>query len=56
LKRLARDTGLNDASSAHAEDEWRTVIVCAFEYAFIGGSMGAVVGEAITQAIEQAPS
>jgi acetyl-CoA carboxylase carboxyl transferase subunit beta len=32
----------------------RPVIVSAMEYAFIGGSMGAVVGEAITRAIERA--
>ena len=32
----------------------RTVIVSAMEYAFIGGSMGAVVGEAITRAVERA--
>ena len=30
------------------------MIVCAMEYSFIGGSMGAVVGEAITRAIEKA--
>jgi acetyl-CoA carboxylase carboxyl transferase subunit beta len=30
------------------------VIVSALEYSFIGGSMGAVVGEAITRAIERA--
>ena len=32
----------------------RAVIVSAMEYAFIGGSMGAVVGEVITRAIEKA--
>ena len=30
------------------------VIVAAMEYAFIGGSMGVVVGEKITRAIERA--
>jgi acetyl-CoA carboxylase carboxyl transferase subunit beta len=30
------------------------VIVVSMEYSFIGGSMGAVVGEAITRAIEKA--
>jgi acetyl-CoA carboxylase carboxyl transferase subunit beta len=30
------------------------VIASAMEYAFIGGSMGAVVGEAITRAVERA--
>jgi acetyl-CoA carboxylase carboxyl transferase subunit beta len=32
----------------------RAVIVSAMEYSFIGGSMGAVVGEVITRAIEKA--
>ena len=32
----------------------RTVNRQFMEYAFIGGSMGAVVGETITRAIEQA--
>src|SRR5258708_5042784 len=32
----------------------RPVIVSSMEYSFIGGSMGAVVGEAITRAIEKA--
>jgi len=32
----------------------RPVIVSSMEYAFIGGSMGAVVGEVITRAIEKA--
>jgi acetyl-CoA carboxylase carboxyl transferase subunit beta len=32
----------------------RQVIVSAMEYSFIGGSMGAVVGEAITRAVERA--
>ena len=30
------------------------VVVCSMEYAFIGGSMGVVVGEKITRAIERA--
>jgi acetyl-CoA carboxylase carboxyl transferase subunit beta len=30
------------------------VVICAMEYAFMGGSMGSVVGEKITQAIERA--
>ena len=32
----------------------RPVIASVMEYSFIGGSMGAVVGEAITRAIERA--
>ena len=34
--------------------EGRRVIICALELKFIGGSMGAVVGEKITRAIEKA--
>jgi acetyl-CoA carboxylase carboxyl transferase subunit beta len=55
LKQAREDTGLNDAIiNAQGVLNGRRVIVCAFEYAFIGGSMGAVVGESITQAIEKA--
>jgi acetyl-CoA carboxylase carboxyl transferase subunit beta len=32
----------------------RPVIICAMEYAFMGGSMGSVVGEKITLAVERA--
>ncbi|MCI0441717.1 acetyl-CoA carboxylase, carboxyltransferase subunit beta [bacterium] len=31
----------------------RSVVLCAMEYAFMGGSMGTVVGEKITRAIER---
>ncbi len=55
LKQAQTDTGLLDAIiNARGKLLGRPVIVCAMEYAFIGGSMGAVVGEAITQAIEMA--
>ncbi|MGH9486130.1 MAG: acetyl-CoA carboxylase, carboxyltransferase subunit beta [Terriglobales bacterium] len=48
-------TGMNDALlSAHGCIEARPVYVCAMEYRFIGGSMGAVVGEKITRAVEAA--
>ena len=48
-------TGLNDALiTAEGKLEGRPVIVCAMEYRFIGGSMGSVVGEKITRAIERA--
>lgn len=32
----------------------RPIVVCAFEFAFIGGSMGAVVGEKFVQAVNNA--
>jgi len=55
LKQAQQDTGLKDAViNAHGKLQGRPVIVSAMEYAFIGGSMGAVVGEAITRAIERA--
>lgn len=34
----------------------RPIVVCAFEFAFIGGSMGAVVGEKFVQAVNTAIS
>ena len=55
LKQAQSDTGLADAViNARGKMNGRSVIVSAMEYAFIGGSMGAVVGEAITRAIERA--
>jgi len=55
LKQAQADTGLKDAViNARGTLSGRPVIVSAMEYAFIGGSMGAVVGEEITRAIEQA--
>jgi acetyl-CoA carboxylase carboxyl transferase subunit beta len=55
LRQAQKDTGLKDAViNARGKLLGRTVIVSAMEYAFIGGSMGTVVGEAITRAIERA--
>jgi acetyl-CoA carboxylase carboxyl transferase subunit beta len=55
LRQAQADTGLKDAVvNARGKLSGRPVIVSAMEYAFIGGSMGAVVGEVITRAIEQA--
>ena len=54
LKQAQADTGLKDAIiNARGQLDGRPVIVSALEYSFIGGSMGAVVGEAITRAIER---
>lgn len=48
-------TGLNDALiCAAGKLEGHDVVVCAMEYGFIGGSMGAVVGEKLTRAAELA--
>ncbi len=55
LKQAKKDTGLKDAIiNAQGKLNGRPVIVVSMEYSFIGGSMGAVVGEAITRAIEKA--
>ncbi len=55
LKKAQEDTGLNDAViNARGKLNGREVIASAMEYTFIGGSMGAVVGEMITRAIEEA--
>ena len=55
LAQAQEDTGLRDAViNAEGKLDGRTVVVSAMEYAFIGGSMGAVVGEAITRAVERA--
>ena len=55
LKQAQTDTGLNDAViNAKGKLNGRPVIASAMEYAFIGGSMGAVVGEEIARAVEHA--
>jgi len=48
-------TGLNDAVvNARGTLDGRAVLISAMEYGFIGGSMGSVVGEMITLAVERA--
>jgi acetyl-CoA carboxylase carboxyl transferase subunit beta len=55
LKKAQEETGLTDAIiNARGKLNGREVIISAMEYSFIGGSMGAVVGEVITRAIEEA--
>jgi len=55
LKQAQRDTGLKDAViNAQGKLMGRPVVASVMEYSFIGGSMGAVVGEAITRAVERA--
>ena len=55
LKAGRAATGMKDALvSATGLIEGRRAAVCAMEYGFIGGSMGVVVGEKITRAIERA--
>ena len=46
--------GMNDAIlTAEGKLNGRTVICCSMEFGFIGGSMGAVVGEKVARAIER---
>jgi acetyl-CoA carboxylase carboxyl transferase subunit beta len=55
LRQAQEDTGLKDAViNAQGKLMGRPVLASVMEYAFIGGSMGAVVGEAITRAVERA--
>ena len=54
LKRAQQETGLSDAViNARGTMNGRPVVISAMEYSFIGGSMGSVVGEVITRAIEE---
>ncbi len=55
IQSAQKATGLKDAViTAEGKLEGRPVILCAMEYSFIGGSMGATVGEKITRAVERA--
>jgi len=53
LKDTIAKTGMNDAVIvATGTVDGLPIVIAAMEYAFIGGSMGVVVGEKITRAIE----
>jgi acetyl-CoA carboxylase carboxyl transferase subunit beta len=55
LEGARKATGLNDALvNAVGKLAGRTTLISSMEYRFIGGSMGSVVGEMITIAIERA--
>jgi len=55
LQKARRETGLNDAViNARGPLDGKPVFISAMEYSFIGGSMGAVVGEVLTRVIERA--
>jgi acetyl-CoA carboxylase carboxyl transferase subunit beta len=54
LKQAQEKTGLNDAIlNAVGSMGRHRVVVSAMEYGFIGGSMGAVVGETIARAVDR---
>ena len=55
LKEARKKLGMNDAIiTAEGQLHGRPVVCCAMEFGFIGGSMGAVVGEKVTRGIELA--
>ena len=55
LRKAQEQTGLNDAIlNALGQIGPHSVVVSAMEYSFIGGSMGAVVGETIARAVDRA--
>ena len=55
LQDAKEKTGLSDAVICGVGKlEGHGVVICAMEYRFIGGSMGAVVGEKLTRAAERA--
>jgi acetyl-CoA carboxylase carboxyl transferase subunit beta len=55
LKEAKKKLGMSDAViTAEGQLNGRPVVCCAMEFGFIGGSMGAVVGEKVTRAIELA--
>ena len=54
LKQAEKSTGLKDALiTGEGRLASKRVIICAMEFRFIGGSMGAVVGEKIARAIDR---
>jgi acetyl-CoA carboxylase carboxyl transferase subunit beta len=55
LRKAQEQTGLDDAIlNAVGQLGPHSVVLSAMEYGFIGGSMGAVVGETITRAVDRA--
>ena len=54
LRDAQKKFGMKDAIvTAEGQLEGRAVICCSMEFGFIGGSMGAVVGEKVARAIER---
>ena len=55
LKEAHKNTGLYDAvRTAVGESKGREIVVACMDFSFIGGSMGSVVGEKISRAIDYA--
>jgi acetyl-CoA carboxylase carboxyl transferase subunit beta len=54
LRKAEKTTGMKDALvTGEGELEGTQTIICAMEFQFVGGSMGAVVGEKIARAIDR---
>jgi acetyl-CoA carboxylase carboxyl transferase subunit beta len=55
IKAGQKKSGLKDAiRTAHGSLNGKTVVIAAMDFTFIGGSMGSVVGEKISKAIDMA--
>jgi len=55
LKNMQKKTGLNDAiRTAYGKIDKKNVVIASMDFDFIGGSMGSVVGEKISRAIDYA--
>lgn len=55
VKATIKKTGLKDAiRTAHGKIEGNSAVIAAMDFGFIGGSMGSVVGEKISLAIDKA--
>ena len=53
LKSIKKKTGLNDAiRCAHGKMKKQDIVIASMDFSFIGGSMGSVVGEKISRAID----
>ncbi len=53
LEAAQKKTNLTDAISvAHGKVNKRDLVICAMDFSFIGGSMGSVMGERISRAID----
>jgi acetyl-CoA carboxylase carboxyl transferase subunit beta len=54
LRKYQKQTGMRDALlTGDGQMGGRAIVICAMEFNFMGGSMGSVVGEKITRAIER---
>ena len=53
VSKSVKSTGLNDAiRTAHGKLDGHKIVISCMDFSFIGGSMGSVVGEKISRAID----